>query len=72
MARSANKVVVITGGNRGIGLAAAKCFAAEGASVIIAGRSAEKLAKAAQAFAGVVDVVRADVAHLDELDTLFT
>ena len=32
------KIAVITGGNRGIGLAAAKRFASEGAFVFVTGR----------------------------------
>ena len=38
-----NKVVVVTGGTSGIGLAAAKAFVAEGASVFITGRRQEVL-----------------------------
>jgi NAD(P)-dependent dehydrogenase (short-subunit alcohol dehydrogenase family) len=38
MNRFSNKVVVVTGGTSGIGLATAKAFAAEGASVFITGR----------------------------------
>jgi NAD(P)-dependent dehydrogenase (short-subunit alcohol dehydrogenase family) len=47
MARLENKTAVITGGNSGIGLATAKAWAAEGATVIITGRNQETLATAA-------------------------
>lgn len=40
--RFENKVVLVTGGNSGIGRAAALAFAAEGASVMIAARDTEK------------------------------
>ena len=42
-----NKVAVVTGGNSGIGFATAKEFKARGATVIITGRNAERLDKAA-------------------------
>lgn len=45
--RFENKVAVITGGGSGIGLAVAKALVREGASVIINGRDAGKLAAAA-------------------------
>lgn len=38
-----NKIVVVTGGTSGIGLATTKLFAAEGASVFITGRRQEEL-----------------------------
>jgi NAD(P)-dependent dehydrogenase (short-subunit alcohol dehydrogenase family) len=38
MKKLADKIALITGGNSGIGLAAAKLFAAEGAQVIVTGR----------------------------------
>jgi len=46
-----NKVVFITGGSKGLGLACARSFAAEGARVSIASRSQENLDQARQALA---------------------
>ena len=43
-----SKVVVVTGGTSGIGLATAKRFAAEGASVFVTGRRQEELDAAAR------------------------
>lgn len=43
-----NKVVLITGGSKGIGLACAAAFKAEGATVAIASRSGENLAQACE------------------------
>ncbi|MFC4277975.1 SDR family NAD(P)-dependent oxidoreductase [Achromobacter aloeverae] len=43
-----DKVVVITGGSRGIGLAAARLFAAQGASLALCARGEEKLREAAR------------------------
>lgn len=45
--RLSGKKIIITGGGRGLGYAMAKKFAAEGASVLIAGRNEETLKKAA-------------------------
>ncbi len=42
-----NKVAVITGGNSGIGLAAAQEFSRRGAKVVISGRDERTLAEAA-------------------------
>ena len=45
--RFENKVVLITGGTRGIGLATARLFAAEGARAVIVGRDTDQTTAAA-------------------------
>lgn len=62
------KTAVITGGNSGIGYAAAKKFKANGANVIITGRSEDRVQAAADEL-GVKGIV-ADVANLSALDNL--
>ncbi|MEU3506362.1 SDR family oxidoreductase [Streptomyces longwoodensis] len=59
------KVVFITGASRGIGEAAARLFAAEGAAVVLAARSAEALDRLVgeiRADGGTVDAVTLDLA----------
>jgi NAD(P)-dependent dehydrogenase (short-subunit alcohol dehydrogenase family) len=62
------KTAVVTGGNSGIGYAAAKKFKANGANVIITGRSVERVDAAANEL-GVKGIV-ADVTNLSALDDL--
>ncbi len=59
--RLENKVTVITGGTSGIGEATAEVFAAEGAKVIIAGRSEDKGAAIAKRLGENVLYQRCDV-----------
>jgi NAD(P)-dependent dehydrogenase (short-subunit alcohol dehydrogenase family) len=68
MSNLTNKVAVITGGNSGIGYATAKELAAKGARVIITGRNADAVNKAAQEL-GVTGMV-SDQAKLDQIDLL--
>ena len=59
-----NKVVVVTGGTSGIGLATAKAFIEAGASVFITGRRQDALDAAVKAIGGRITGVRGDMANL--------
>jgi len=61
--------VLITGGTSGIGLALARAFHARGNRVAVAGRSAERLALAAEQLPGLV-TVQADLAVPGEAEGL--
>ena len=71
MNRLENKVAVITGGNSGIGLAAAKRFAQEGAKVAILGRNEETLNAAVEEIGHGAIGVRGDVTRSEDLERLF-
>ncbi|MGF6855841.1 NAD(P)-dependent dehydrogenase (short-subunit alcohol dehydrogenase family) [Paraburkholderia sp. CI3] len=60
MARFHGKSVLITGGSSGIGLAAAKAFAAEGARVVITGRDSAALEEARRVLGADAVAVRND------------
>jgi NAD(P)-dependent dehydrogenase (short-subunit alcohol dehydrogenase family) len=62
------KIAVVTGGNSGIGYATAQYFKEAGANVVITGRSADRVTKAA-ADLGVKGIV-ADVTDLSAIDSL--
>lgn len=66
-----NKVVVVTGGTSGIGLATAKAFAAEGASVFVTGRRQDALDSAVRQIGGRVTGVQGDMARLADIDRLY-
>jgi NAD(P)-dependent dehydrogenase (short-subunit alcohol dehydrogenase family) len=69
MNRFKGKTVLVTGGNSGIGLAAAKAYADEGARVVITGRDAATLEKARAEIANAV-AVRSDAASLQDAKQL--
>lgn len=71
MARFQQKVVVVTGAGSGIGQAAAERFASEGASVVLVGRTKEKLDKAlAKLTQGDHLVAACDVGEADQVEQL--
>src|SRR5437899_12139199 len=71
MGRLANKNILITGGNSGIGLAAAQEFAREGARVAICGLNERSLQSAKETLGAGSLALRADVSNLTDLDTMF-
>ncbi|WP_420225376.1 SDR family NAD(P)-dependent oxidoreductase [Pigmentiphaga litoralis] len=72
MERYTNKVVIVTGAGSGIGAATARRFANEGASVVLAGRTREKLDEVAKTLGnGDKVLVRpTDVADLSDVEGL--
>jgi NAD(P)-dependent dehydrogenase (short-subunit alcohol dehydrogenase family) len=65
------KVALVTGGSAGIGLAIARRFAAEGATVYLTGRRKAELDAAVEAVGERAIGVQSDVSKLDDLDRLF-
>jgi NAD(P)-dependent dehydrogenase (short-subunit alcohol dehydrogenase family) len=71
MKRLEGKVALVTGGNSGIGLAAAKRLREEGARVVISGRNQKTLDEAAKSLGSDVLAVNADVSKSQDLDKLY-
>ena len=69
--RYEGKVVVITGGNSGIGLATARLFHEEGAKVAISGRDQKTLDESVKAVGPGTLAVKADVAKLEDIDKFY-
>ena len=72
MGKLEGKVAAITGGNSGLGLAIAKRFRAEGASVAILGRKSEILKSAVNEIGGDTVSSMGDVRSLSDLDDFFS
>jgi NAD(P)-dependent dehydrogenase (short-subunit alcohol dehydrogenase family) len=66
-----DRVAVITGGNSGIGLATAREFKANGAKVVIFGRSRKTLDHAAASLGNHGLAIQGDVRKLGDLERLF-
>ena len=64
------KTILITGATDGIGLLTAKTLAHEGHTVLLHGRSADKLEAAAANIGGTPETFRADLSRLDEVTAL--
>ncbi|ARS54198.1 SDR family NAD(P)-dependent oxidoreductase [Kushneria konosiri] len=72
MKRFDDKVVMVTGAGSGIGEAAARRFASEGATVVLIGRTKEKLDRVADSIDGETLVYVADVANDEAMNQLVT
>lgn len=66
-----DKVVMITGGTDGIGLATATSFVAEGAHVYVMGRRQKRLDEALEEIGSGAVGVQGDVSNLADLDRLY-
>jgi NAD(P)-dependent dehydrogenase (short-subunit alcohol dehydrogenase family) len=62
-----DKVVVITGGGSGIGLASARLMKAEGARIVIVGRTAKTLEAACRELGSDAIAIQADVSELEDV-----
>lgn len=71
MSRFASQSVLVVGGSSGIGAATAQAFAAEGAQVTIASRSAAKLAQAAAAIGAGVRTAVLDTTDAAAVEAFF-
>lgn len=69
--RFTNKIILITGGNSGIGFAVAKQVVREGGRVIITGRDPKTLQQAQQELGASAEAIRADVGNLNDISSLF-
>jgi len=71
MNKLTGKVALVTGGNGGLGLATAKRFVAEGATVFITGRRQAELDAAIREIGAGAIAIQGDIANLADLDRMF-
>ncbi|CAM3970906.1 SDR family NAD(P)-dependent oxidoreductase [Phaeobacter inhibens] len=64
------KTILITGATDGIGQLTAKTLAAEGHTILIHGRTTEKLEKAAKEIGGTTESYAADLTHMDQIHAM--
>jgi NAD(P)-dependent dehydrogenase (short-subunit alcohol dehydrogenase family) len=70
--RFKDKVVVVLGGNSGIGLASAIAFAKEGGKLVITGRNAETLESATEEIGPNTIALQSDISDLKALDNVMS
>jgi NAD(P)-dependent dehydrogenase (short-subunit alcohol dehydrogenase family) len=66
--RFKERVAVVTGGNKGIGLGVAKAYAREGASVVITGRDEKSLAAAAEEIGPGTLAIKSDAGKISDIE----
>ena len=70
--KHAGKIVLVTGGNSGIGFATAKRFAREGATVYVTGRRQAELDAALQEIGRSAKAIQGDIARVADLDRIYS
>lgn len=70
MSKLNGKIALVTGGTSGMGLATARRFVEEGATVIITGRRQDKLDDAVREVGGRIEGFQSDISKLDDIERL--